>query len=340
MNVRLLKNTLIISVAVTVFVLFLLVAQNQRFGIETHLEWVGTIFLYSLCIGMVNYSFFQWLNKRLSWKTQARRIFITGILGSVILTVLVYALCKFIHLQIMGSEQSLRQFIARQELVEYIFVFLITLVVSFFMHALYFYKDIQESRLVEQQLQSDIIAAQYNVLKNQTDPHFLFNNLNVLSSLIEENPKVAQEFAADLSGVYRYVLEQKDKDLVLLQAELRFAHKYMGLLQKRYEGALICAWPEDTGNETAMIIPLSLQMALENAVKHNIISDIRPLKISVIQKNDVLIVENNLQVKETGSRTTGIGLKNINNRYKMLTGREIKIEKTDRVFRVELPVLT
>jgi hypothetical protein len=198
----------------------------------------------------------------------------------------------------------------------------------------------QENKVKEQKIIAGTASAKFETLKNQIDPHFLFNSLNVLSSLIEENPENAQRFTTALSKVYRYVLDQKDKDLVPIEEELAFAKTYINLLQMRFENSLTFEISiEDIDNE-AKVVPLSLQLLLENAVKHNIISEQKPLYIKIYIENNALVIQNNFQKKAVLQDGQGVGIQNIINRYNIITDRKVTIEQNENTFTVKLPILT
>ncbi len=198
----------------------------------------------------------------------------------------------------------------------------------------------QENKVKEQKIIAGTASAKFETLKNQIDPHFLFNSLNVLSSLIEENPENAQRFTTALSKVYRYVLEQKDKDLVPIEEELSFAKTYMNLLQMRFENSLTYEISIETIDPEAKVVPLSLQLLLENAVKHNIISEQKPLHIQIFIENDALVIQNNFQKKAVLQDGQGVGIQNIINRYAIITNRKVTIEQNEDSFTVKLPILT
>jgi hypothetical protein len=162
----------------------------------------------------------------------------------------------------------------------------------------------------------------------------------VLSSLIEENPESAQKFTTSLSKVYRYVLEQKDKELVSVAEELKFAKTYMNLLKMRFENSITFEIPEGFDNEEAKVVPLSLQLLLENCIKHNIVSEAKPLHVKISIENNQLVVTNNLQKKEVLSDRKGVGLQNIVNRYAILTKRTVLVEENEQEFKIFLPILT
>jgi hypothetical protein len=208
------------------------------------------------------------------------------------------------------------------------------------MHLVYFYKSYQENRVKQEKIIAGTASAQFESLKNQLDPHFLFNSLNVLNALIEENPENAQKFTTSLSKVYRYVLEQRDKELVSVQEEIAFAKTYMNLLKMRFENSISFELPSDFDNVEAKVVPLSLQLLLENCIKHNTVSEQKPLHVIIKIENNELTIENNKQKKEVLQDRRGVGLQNIVNRYAIVTERKVKIEETATFFKVKLPILT
>ncbi|MGE8381273.1 MAG: sensor histidine kinase, partial [Sphingobacterium sp.] len=181
--------------------------------------------------------------------------------------------------------------------------------------------------------------AQFESLKNQLDPHFLFNSLNVLNGLIEEDPKKASLFTTDLSRIYRYVLEHTDKSLVSLQEELTFSKAYLNLLSLRFEAGIQIDLHIHEDEISGFILPLSLQLLIENVVKHNVISLKSPLILKIYRKNDYLYVENNLQKKKGLNSNAGIGLKNIQERYALLSDRPVYIQESADLFSVGLPII-
>jgi hypothetical protein len=162
----------------------------------------------------------------------------------------------------------------------------------------------------------------------------------VLTSLIEENPKSAEKFTTKLSKVYRYVLEQKDKDLISLEDELKFAKSYMELLKMRFEDGILFSIPETVSDPELKIVPLALQLLLENAVKHNVITSENPLRIEIYEENGALVIQNNLNPKTSLEKSTKVGLKNIMQRYALVSKAKIEITKDNNVFKVKLPLLT
>ncbi|HSI68597.1 MAG TPA: 2TM domain-containing protein [Gillisia sp.] len=298
----------------------------------------GYYILYSVPLSLVNGYFFDYFNS-LKWKKNSKYRFWLGLLGSVLITLFTLFIVRVIH-RVGLSGLSFEEFFAEENLQFYFIALIITLVISLFFHAVYFYRLAQEKKVTEQKIIAGTAAAQFESLKNQIDPHFLFNSLNVLTSLIEENPENAQRFTTSLSKIYRYVLEQKDKELINVEEELSFAVTYMELLKMRFEGSVFYEAPKHLENPEARVVPLSLQLLLENTVKHNVVSESRPLYIKIYEEDGYLVVENNLQKKEIIQSRQGVGLKNIEERYGLVTSRKIYIEEDSGFFRVRIPLLT
>lgn len=267
-----------------------------------------------------------------------KRILIGFVLSFLLSLFVIFLLRMFEDIGVEGK--SFEDYIQNEKPANYLVASIFTLFISLIIHAVYFYKSYQENRVKEQKIIAGTASAQFESLKNQIDPHFLFNSLNVLSSLIEENPDAAQKFTTSLSKVYRYVLEQKDKELVSVEEELNFAKTYMNLLKMRFENSITFELPSNFENEEAKVVPLSLQLLLENCIKHNVISEQKPLHIKIKVEDNQLVVSNNLQKKETLSDRKGVGLQNIVNRYAILTKRHVLVEENETSFHVFLPILT
>lgn len=188
-------------------------------------------------------------------------------------------------------------------------------------------------------LQKENLQSQFEVLRQQVNPHFLFNSLNVLTSLIKLEPDLAEQFTEHLSKVYRYVLENKDNDLVSLQTELDFLDAYIFLLNIRFMDKIVVKVDVSEQKRECQILPLALQLLIENAIKHNAMSKRNPLKIDIfIDNENVLHVENNLQERESHMVSTGVGLRNIAHRYHLLEMPEPEFIKTETKFIARVPL--
>jgi len=268
----------------------------------------------------------------------AKTLFISGLAHFVVSIVGIFIARGIVIVGINGV--SISKFIGNERFDEYYISLIISAVVLIVFYAFYYYKHRQETKVKEQKIIAGTASAKFDALKNQLDPHFLFNSLNVLTSLIDENPHQAQKFTTSLSKVYRYVLEQKNKDLVSVEEELQFAKTYVRLLKMRFEDSIVFDIPENSQNPVAKIVPLSLQLLLENAVKHNVVTASKPLRVKVFEEDGGLVVHNNLQEKQTVKKSSGVGLHNIRQRYGILTDRTVEIQKTDTDFSVRLPMLS
>jgi two-component system LytT family sensor kinase len=218
---------------------------------------------------------------------------------------------------------------------EYIVLFLITSII----YARSFFRQWRVQVVQGEKLKQEAIALQYQIMQNQVNPHFLFNSLNTLGSLIDLDQQKAKEFTRELSMFYRELLYFKDKDLVPLAEELNFLKKYIYLQKIRFgDNFDVQIFLNDTNGYE--VIPMSVQMMIENAVKHNIISKEKPLNIIIGQSDEMeIFVENNLQLRENVSGSNKIGLKNLNERYQFLTGKEMIITRGEHFFRVTIPLI-
>ena len=203
------------------------------------------------------------------------------------------------------------------------------------------YFELLKQTIVEKEILAKAnLQSQLESLKNQVNPHFLFNSLNTLIQLIPEHPDKAVRFVHQMSKVYRYILEIKESDTTSLENELKFLIAYAFLLKERFGDNLKVHLAEMEGFYNFQIIPLALQIVLENAIKHNVISTEKPLNIEVfIEKGDKLIVRNNLQRKNQVQEGTGTGLENIKNRYALLSEKKMEVIVTPQYFTVVLPLL-
>jgi len=199
----------------------------------------------------------------------------------------------------------------------------------------YWKKSIEKN----EELKRENLLAKYEALKNQVNPHFLFNNLNTLSGMVEQKHELATDFIKKLSDIYRYVLEQNEKELVSINDELKFVEDYIFLSKMRF-GKGLKFNSHITNNKNLRVIPLGLQMLVENAIKHNIISDDMPLKIEMGIEEGFVTVRNNIQKKKTiNSGKEPLGLENLKKRYAYLSGSSVEVIESDSKFIVKLPII-
>lgn len=217
--------------------------------------------------------------------------------------------------------------------------FFIATLVGFLLGALFFfYVQWGEAVKRNQKLKEEKLIFQYETLKSQVNPHFLFNSLNSLSSLVRSDPDLSENFIQKLSSVYRYILENTEKELIPLSTELELVNDYFALQKIRDEEKIVLKI-ECNETENVMVLPVSLQLLVENAFKHNSATRKQPLEIIIhFEGMDKLVVRNNLQKKIQLSGLSKIGLKNLNERSRLILNREIEILETEDEFVVKIPV--
>ncbi len=332
---RHLKQFSIILVICYVIVLAINFEYTKQFNSIGYLKQFINVFTYTFGIYLANSLVLS--DYYLKRKKNLENILVGGILVNI-LTALVVLLLEFLGYLVVINSSVSEAFTFVKSNSTFMLWFSMTISTTVYIVLLIRRKD-----KIEVTQQKDIAikaTASFETLKNQLDPHFLFNSLNVLSSLIEENPVKAQEFTVALSKIYRYVLDQKDKNLISVEEELNFAKLYVSLLKMRFEEALIVNFTiNDTENEYK-IVPLSLQLLLENAIKHNIISDQKPLQIDIFRQNDYLVIQNTFQKKQTFDKSSGIGLQNIVQRYKIVTNDHVEILQDNKLYTVKLPLIS
>ena len=336
-----LKSDFIVCTKLTVVLGFVFILINQEFTVRG----MGMTFLisamYSFTLGLGNGIINEYLNSKWDWVKETNKRVWVGMFTTIVYTGVAVLIIHYVQ-YIMIFGHKIENFFTGSLVWVHLFAFIFSLGVAAFFHAKGF-MDKWKSAMTQESTKQEIVAktetAKFESLKNQLDPHFLFNSLNVLTSLIGENPAQAEKFTTKLSKVYRYVLEQRNKDLVPIEEELKFAKTYMELLGMRFEDAVQFNIPDSISNNELKIVPLSLQLLLENAVKHNVVSTSKPLTINIYEEGTYLIIENNVNPKEAIGKSTKVGLQNIADRYGLITQKGVKIENNNKTFKVSLPLL-
>ncbi|MGB5818377.1 MAG: histidine kinase [Saonia sp.] len=219
-------------------------------------------------------------------------------------------------------------------------VILISTMTMAIYEAIYHYTRLKKSIREEEQAKQVIVQGQLDTLRNQAQPHFFFNTLNTLRDIIDQNSKEdAKQFVDKLSDVYRFILESGNANLISLRDELKFARAYIHIQSERFGDNLKLNWDVPEAALEGMIVPMSLQLLLENAIKHNVVSKAKPLLIHVRVKDNHLVVGNKMRPKSTQLPSTKVGLKNIEKRYTLISNTSIKVENDGNLFTVSLPLL-
>lgn len=296
---------------------------------------------YTFPIAFANGWINDYLDKKYSWVEDTQRRLVWGIFATVLINAAVIFGRNYIDF-IWYQKQNPDEFFSGEMGRYNIIVLTAALFISVILHARGFildWKNTSKQQVTEQKIIAKSANAQFESLKNQLDPHFLFNSLNVLDALIEENPQQAQKFTNSMSKIYRYVLDQKDKELVTVQEELDFAKTYAELLKTRFEDSVNFTIEVNDEVKQQFVVPLSLQLLLENAIKHNYATTQKPLNIKIYSESGQLVVENNIQLREMVREREGIGLSNIGQRYSLLAADNVKIENSNELFKVKIPML-
>ena len=333
-----LKPTLIIVGVICVITIFLQFYYTGKL-VPTIL---GKAFLYNVYYGiplsLVNGYFFDFSNKIIPWDSKPKKRAIFGVIGSIAITMFTLIILNLIlWVYVWGNGFSILWNLENRSF--YIIALVITIIVSTTIHAIGFFQEVQKEKVISHQLRQEKLATELSALRSHVDPHFLFNSFNVLSGLIDENTEKAQEFLAGLSKIYRYILEQRNDDTSSVRDELAFAEKYINLQQMRFENSIVVETKISQETLSRKIPSLSLQLLLENAIKHNAFSDDEPLKIMISEENDSLIIRNNIKNRKNLVDTSGMGLQNINDRYSLLTKKNIEVDSKNYLFTVKLPLI-
>ena len=297
-------------------------------------------FLYTIFIALIIWegnrfllfslrTYFDWISKPL------RKIGVL-ILSIIFYTVPVAVLLLVGWYKLFSKDPVNWNIVTQSALIILIAVIFITHVYE----TIFLVKESESEMIRNEQLERARAEAELEALKNQIDPHFIFNSLNTLSHLIENNPEKARQFNDNLADVYRYILQNKARDLVLLREELQFLQSYFLLLQIRFEKAveLQLNIPDEILDQY-LIPPISLQILAENAIKHNEFSETSPLFIEIAMKNDELVIHNPVHRKILRKASSKIGLQNLGERYKLTTNKEIVVKEEEKDFTVSLPIL-
>ena len=288
-----------------------------------------------LLLSYLNYQLICWLDQRWPWKKGSdlyKRLVLDVLLG-ISVSLIQVAVINLLIFSFSGFDELTAADLLHSLLVGAILNLILLPTMEFYLQYTRYY----EAALANEQLKKQNSKLQYEMLKNQLNPHFLFNSLNTVSSLVTVDPAKSKKFIRRLSKVYRRVLEFKDYDLVPLEKELDFLRDYVFLLKTRFDERITVDITIEDDCLTKDIIPMSLQILIENAVKHNVASNANPLAIEVTSTESAITVRNNLQVKGTCG-SWGIGLESLRKRYRYYD-HEIKVQTDDTYYQVTIPLI-
>jgi hypothetical protein len=295
-----------------------------------------TFFLFA----MVNGRLADTIAARFPWVENPRKTFVIALIGTFVATTIVWLLVVYIWIAFLGNKiPTFADWRGNLGVTSWLFSLIITIMVSAIVHSRNFLKGWKQTLVEAEKLKKEQAIAQYETLKTQVNPHFLFNSLNVLTTLVHKDADVAEQFINQLSKVYRYILESRSQEIIALEEEMRNLEAYVFLMQIRFGGNFIFHNQLTVNSNSYKVAPLTLQMLVENALKHNEISKMYPLSISVFLEENCIVVRNNLQLKTNQNESTGIGLSNIKARYQFLSSEPVSISEADGFFTVKIPLI-
>jgi len=322
--------SILVSIPKTIFLYNIINEGTVDFSPEFVIDFLYRFvffFIFSWLILQLNANWgYSWIN--LSPIT--RVVVLLSI--NVVVALGILGLLKLLYPFVTGNEMDQRDsgFLS--------FTYFILLIVLFFIaRILRLQTDRQESLIENERLKQQNLQNELAALKNQIDPHFLFNSLNSLTSLIRDN-EPATKFVKKLSFMYRYILQSGDSDLVSIKEELKFLESYTYLIETRYRDRFRIDINIEDKYLEAQIPPLALQVLVENAVKHNEISETNPLTVKIFSKEESIFVENKLRPRSTLADGTGNGLQNLRKRYSLLRKQQITVNEANGIFSVKLPL--
>ncbi|WP_269222852.1 sensor histidine kinase [Flavobacterium sp. IMCC34518] len=320
-----------IAVAITLFF------KIVFFRIEDFFEW-DLVFITAivLIIWQGNEAIDGFLNTRHPWIENAKkRLIVQSFLSVIFTSITLFTLMYTLHQLRFGDGRI----IDRKMMEIFPPAILFTLALLSIKIGTEFFNALKNSLLEVEKYKTESANAQLENLKNQLNPHFLFNNLSVLTSLVYKNQDKAAHFINELSKVYRYVLDNKNSELVPLKEELDFINHYIYLRKIRFEESILFEIKIEESKKNDFLLPMCLQMLVENTIQHNETSQANPLKVLIYTENNSLIIENPILPRSNVADSTKTGLKNIEKRYSFFTDDKVIISNNGKIFKVILPLI-
>jgi len=330
-----LKRGVIITLFVSVLITIPRIIRFEQSGLSGSI----TNFLYIYLLNFIYWYFAEYIVTR-NWKIIKSLLIYLSITG--IFSILYHFIANHfsIHFKLLNKEFPLMEGLNRhgQNFILFARGILFSGIIYFVVFYLRLLLEKQKNALEIEQLKKEKLEAQLASLKQQISPHFLFNSLSTLRTMVEE--PYSKKFINKLSDVYRYLLNLNENDLVSLKEEINFTDSYLYILKERFEDALVVENLLPATIENKKIPPLVIQLLIENAIKHNVASSKQPLKIKIaLHDENNILISNNIQSKLTTEASTGKGLDNIRQRYQILSGQSITIETPGNSFNVIIPIL-
>jgi len=304
------------------------------------LRFIPFLVIYSLSLGipsMKAYEYIEWkLEQHIPWLMKPNKRLILTVFLEIIIGILVLFIVNYIIFILVQKQEIHILFSKTSEGLRYLIIF--TFAGIILINSSHFFKSWKQAAVNEEKLKREKLAIEYEALKNQVNPHFLFNSLTALSSLVYKDQQKTVTFIQEFANVFRYVLESREKEVVDFATEKKLLESVSYLNRIRYEDSLQIKISLTDATDK-YVIPMALQMLLENAIKHNSISVSKPLMVEIIEEDGYIVVKNNLQPKKSEIVSNKIGLENIKSRYRYLSDKNVMIENSNGEFVVKIPVL-
>ena len=299
------------------------------------IKWIGNLIIVAI-VWIVTRALFMQLVAKYPKSGNLKKRFLAIPLFLVPFFLLVFTYFEYVEWRFDWPYPNYKRPHDLVQLITGLLIFLLNIV---YYEALYLFVEFKDTKLKEEQLKKERITTQLINLQNQINPHFLFNCFSTLMHLIDEDEKKSKEFVFSLSNLYVRNLDVSNKNLIPLNEELSYINAYADLLKKRHGKNLKFKFdiPKDLARR--MVVPLSIQVGIENAVKHNIVSMKKPLNINISATKEFIIIANNLQRKELRDPTTQTGLANINNRYKLIADKAVVTNESAHTYELKIPLL-
>jgi two-component system, LytTR family, sensor kinase len=336
------KRFLLVALGIAILLpaIFLLNSMLTKDSIDWYQIIFGGFFTFfiTVTISFFNTNIVNILARRIPWNQGwARRLTIELLITSISAALIISLVITVLYYVTEFEKEYSYKFVIFQNAIIAIILntILISMMEGWELFQMYKYSIIESELLKRQNIES-----QYSALINQVNPHFLFNSLNVLSFLVSSDPVKAQEFISRFSWIYRYVLDVKDKSLVSLEQEIEFLNAYIFLQKLRYENKLEFKVDIQAGPKELFVPPLSLQILVENAIKHNEISYQNPMMIEVYIEDNLLVVKNRVHIRMDKEESTGFGLKHLQARYEHFTNQVPFFGLVESDYIAKIPLLS
>jgi len=351
------NGKILISSTLSGFFIFFYLLISETGSLHLSGKIIDYLVFFLFLVNSIGFSI-SWLNRKIKNKTSLKENFVLWfllifIVNGIVLTAILLVFTKLFNF-VYFSQLDFDIFLIRNKNpgLKISVLSILSLVIFIISdYALYSYYKYLHIQVHGEKLAADKLRLHFETLENQLSPHYLFNNLNTVISLVYSDKQLAENYVRQLAKTYRYILACKNKKIINIQKELDFIDAYTFLMKTRYKKALFVKINVDSNSKKGYIVPLSLQILVENAIKHNQIQEQKPLSIKIFNERNYLVVENNLNgdlnsviinnqliTNINHVKSHKIGLQNIQKRYELISNKKVQIIKTD-IFRVEIPIL-